>query len=59
MVTIKVEMNPEKEAALRARVAQHGGALNAYVLPFLNMLAEGTLTLEPRIMPPSQVGKAA
>jgi hypothetical protein len=46
-------MHPAKEAALRKLVAQHGGPLNGYLLPFLNMIADGVLTLAPEIGPPA------
>jgi len=48
MLTIKVQMAPEKEEALRKRIGQHGGPLNAYLLPFLNAIADGTLVLTPQ-----------
>lgn len=52
MLTIKVEMNPEREAALRQKIAKHGGAINAYMLPFINAIADGTLVMVPHFPPP-------
>jgi hypothetical protein len=59
MVTIKVEMAPEKEEAFRRVVGKHGGAMNAYVLPFLNAIADGTLVLTPQFVAPAAKKEAA
>lgn len=59
MLTIKVQMTPEKEEALRNRVAAHGGPLNAYLLPWLNLIADGVAVLTPQLLPPNQAEKRA
>jgi hypothetical protein len=53
MLTIKVEMHPDREAALRSKVAKHGGPINNYLLPYLNAIADGTLTMVPELTPPA------
>ena len=59
MVTIKVEMTPEKEEAFRRVIGKHSGAMNAYVLPFLNAIADGTLVLTPQFVTPKQQAAGA
>ena len=54
MLTIKVEMAPEKEAALRKRIGKHGGPINAFLLPYLNLIADGQLVLVPQFVAPQK-----
>jgi hypothetical protein len=53
MLTIKVEMHPDREAALRSKIAKHGGPINNYLLPFLNAIADGTLPMVPELAQPA------
>lgn len=59
MITIKVEMTPEKEDAFRKVVGKHGGPMNAYLLPYLNAIADGLLTMVPHFPAPTPKKDAA
>ncbi|GGG34189.1 hypothetical protein GCM10011378_08260 [Hymenobacter glacieicola] len=47
MLTIKVNLSPENEAAIRSQAAKAGVPINAYVAPFLNAVADRTLQMVP------------
>jgi hypothetical protein len=59
MVTIKFELPAEREEALRTIVRNYGGAMNAYFLPFVNAVIDGTLVMSPQLLPPKPEQKKA
>lgn len=52
MLTIKVAMHPDREATLRFKIAKHSGPINNYLLPYLNAIADGPLTMVPALPQP-------
>jgi len=54
MLTIKVNLNPENEASIRAQAAKAGLAINAYLAPFLNAVADKSLQLVPQLLEPKK-----
>lgn len=53
MITIKVQMEPKKEEAFIKIVGAHGGPMNAFMLPYLNAIAEGRLVMAPHFSAPT------
>lgn len=49
---------PIVEKKLKQKAAQAGVSLNAYLAPYLNAIAEGTLVMVPHFPPPSQQQKS-
>lgn len=58
MITIKANLHPDMEAAIRDQAEKAGLPINAYLMPILNAVGAGRLTVGPIWQQKPEVGVA-